>query len=228
MERTTFKQKITNVLKRYGYYFLFGLILVAILTTIIVIGVNNSKKSNAPVTTPTSSTVTPFMPVLNATIYKEYCGDKLTYNSTLKQWETHNAIDFQVANGSSVYSILDGTVDMIATDHAPHSAEEKGKGLAGSAFGIVGLETAFQLMYTSFVKTGEITIEKLIELMAINPRKRFNIPLNTDYTVWDLNKEYTIKSEDFLSKGKAMPFEGVKVNGKCVLTVCNGNVVYSE
>lgn len=116
MERTTFKQKITNVLKRYGYYFLFGLILVAILTTIIVIGVNNSKKSNTSVTTPTSSTVTPFMPVLNATIYKEYCGDKLTYNSTLKQWETHNAIDFQVANGSSVYSILDGTVEDVYTN----------------------------------------------------------------------------------------------------------------
>ena len=89
-------------------------------------------------------------------------------------------------------------------------------------------ETAFQLMYTSFVKTGEITLEKLVELMAINPRKRFGIPLNTDYTVWDLDKEYKIKAKDFLSKGKAMPFEDMTVNGKCVLTVCNGKVVYSE
>jgi dihydroorotase len=127
-----------------------------------------------------------------------------------------------------IEGIKDGTIDMIATDHAPHSEEEKSKGLAGSAFGIVGLETAFQLMYTSFVKTGEITLEKLIELMAINPRKRFDIPLNTDYTVWDLDKEYKIKAKDFLSKGKAMPFEDMTVNGKCVLTVCNGKVVYSE
>ena len=127
-----------------------------------------------------------------------------------------------------IEGIKDGTIDMIATDHAPHSEEEKSKGLAGSAFGIVGLETAFQLMYTSFVKTGEITLEKLIELMAINPRKRFGIPLNTDYTVWDLDKEYKIKAKDFLSKGKAMPFEDMTVNGKCVLTVCNGKVVYSE
>ena len=127
-----------------------------------------------------------------------------------------------------IEGIKDGTIDMIATDHAPHSEEEKSKGLAGSAFGIVGLETAFQLMYTSFVKTGEITLEKLVELMAINPRKRFGIPLNTDYTVWDLDKEYKIKAKDFLSKGKAMPFEDMTVNGKCVLTVCNGKVVYSE
>ncbi len=127
-----------------------------------------------------------------------------------------------------IEGIKDGTIDMIATDHAPHSQEEKSKGLSGSAFGIVGLETAFQLMYTHFVKTGEITLEKLIELMAINPRKRFNIPLNTDYTVWDLNREYTINPDDFLSKGKAMPFEGMKVNGECVLTVCNGNVVYKK
>ncbi len=127
-----------------------------------------------------------------------------------------------------IEGIKDGTIDMIATDHAPHSEEEKSKGLSGSAFGIVGLETAFQIMYTSFVKTGKITLEKLIELMAINPRKRFNIPLNTDYTVWDLNKEYTIKAKDFLSKGKAMPFEGMTVNGECILTVCNGNVVYTK
>ena len=127
-----------------------------------------------------------------------------------------------------IEGIKDGTIDMIATDHAPHSEEEKSKGLAGSAFGIVGLETAFQLMYTNFVKTGEITLEKLIELMTINPRKRFGIPLNTDYTVWDLDKEYKIKAKDFLSKGKAMPFEDMTVNGKCVLTVCNGKVVYSE
>ena len=127
-----------------------------------------------------------------------------------------------------IEGIKDGTIDMIATDHAPHSAEEKSKGLAGSAFGIVGIETAFQIMYTNLVKTGVITLEKLIELLAINPRKRFNIPLGTDYTVWNLEKDVVIKSEDFISKGKATPFENTPVKSECVLTVCDGNVVYRK
>ncbi len=125
-----------------------------------------------------------------------------------------------------IEGIKDGTIDMIATDHAPHSAEEKSKGLAGSAFGIVGIETAFQIMYTNLVKTGVITLEKLIELLSINPRKRFNIPLGTDYTVWDLDKDVVIKSEDFISKGKATPFENTPVKSQCALTVCGGRVVY--
>jgi len=127
-----------------------------------------------------------------------------------------------------IEGIKDGTIDMIATDHAPHSAEEKSKGLAGSAFGVVGIETAFQIMYTHFVQTGEITLEKLIELLAINPRKRFGLPLNTDFTVWDLEKEIVINPADFLSKGKATPFEGMKVKGECILTVCNGKVAYTK
>ncbi len=127
-----------------------------------------------------------------------------------------------------IEGIKDGTIDMIATDHAPHSKEEKSKGLQGSAFGIVGIETAFQVMYTNLVKTGIITLEKLVELMAINPRKRFNIPLGVDYTVWDLDKSVTINSADFLSKGKATPFEGVPVQSECVLTVCGGEVVYKK
>ena len=125
-----------------------------------------------------------------------------------------------------IEGIKDGTIDMIATDHAPHSAEEKSKGLAGSAFGIVGIETAFQIMYTNLVKTGVITLEKLIELLSINPRKRFNIPLGIDYTVWDLDKDVVIKSEDFISKGKATPFENTPVKSECALTVCGGRVVY--
>ena len=127
-----------------------------------------------------------------------------------------------------IEGIKDGTIDMIATDHAPHSAEEKSKGLAGSAFGVVGIETAFQIMYTHFVETGEITLEKLVEIMAINPRERFGIPLNSDFTVWDLEKESIINPEDFLSKGKATPFEGMKVKGECVLTVCNEKVAYTK
>ena len=127
-----------------------------------------------------------------------------------------------------IEGIKDGTIDMIATDHAPHSAEEKSKGLAGSAFGIVGIETAFQIMYTNLVKTGVITLEKLIELLAINPRKRFNIPLGTDYTIWNLGKDVVIKSQDFISKGKATPFENAPVKSECMLTVCDGNVVYRK
>ena len=124
--------------------------------------------------------------------------------------------------------ILDGTIDMIATDHAPHSAEEKGKGLAGSAFGVVGIETAFPILYTYLVKENIITLQKLIELLAINPRTRFGIPMGADYTVWDLEKEYTIDPANFLSMGKATPFAGWKCQGECKMTICDGNVVYKK
>ena len=127
-----------------------------------------------------------------------------------------------------VQGIVDGTIDMIATDHAPHSDSEKSKGLAKSAFGVVGLETAFAVMYTKLVKENIITLDKLIQLMAINPRKRFNIPLGKDFTVWDLNKEFTVDSKDFLSMGKATPFEGKRLFGKCILTVSNGKEVYKD
>jgi len=122
--------------------------------------------------------------------------------------------------------LLDGTIDMIATDHAPHSAEEKSRGLAGSAFGIVGLETAFPLLYTRLVKTGFLSPEKLLELLVYHPRERFGIPLGNDFSVWDLEERYTIDPEDFLSMGKASPFTGQAVYGKCLLTVCGGHVVY--
>ncbi|MBR3978380.1 MAG: dihydroorotase [Oscillospiraceae bacterium] len=124
--------------------------------------------------------------------------------------------------------VLDGTIDMIATDHAPHSAEEKGKGLSGSAFGVVGIETAFPVLYTYLVKPGILTLEKLIDLLVFNPRSRFRIPLGEDYTVWNLEKEMTVDPADFLSMGKATPFEGWKVFGECVLTVCDGNIVYRK
>jgi len=125
-----------------------------------------------------------------------------------------------------IEGIKDGTIDMIATDHAPHSAEEKAKGLEGSAFGIVGIETAFPVLYTKLVKAGIITLEKLIELLAVNPRKRFNIPLGKDITIWDLNEEITVDPSEFLSMGRATPFEGMKLYGKCVKTVCNGKTAY--
>ena len=127
-----------------------------------------------------------------------------------------------------IEGIKDGTIDMIATDHAPHSNEEKSKGLKMSAFGIVGLETAFAAMYTHLVKTGVITLEKLIELMSINPRKRFNIPLGNDFTVWDLEKEWIVDPDKFISKGRATPFKDYKFYGKNCLTIMNGKKVFWE
>ena len=125
-----------------------------------------------------------------------------------------------------IEGIKDGTIDMIATDHAPHSKEEKAKGLEGSLMGIVGIETAFPLMYTHLVKKGIITLEKLIELMAINPRKRFGLPETEDFCVFDLEEEYEINPDEFLSKGKATPFQGEKVFGRCRLTVVNNKIAY--
>ena len=126
-----------------------------------------------------------------------------------------------------VEGLLDGTIDMIATDHAPHSKEEKSRGLEKSAFGIVGLETAFPVIYTNLVKSGIMPLDLLVEKMAINPRKRFSIPtIPDDITVWDLKDEYVINSNDFLSMGKATPFEGAKVFGRCLLTLHNGKEVY--
>ena len=123
--------------------------------------------------------------------------------------------------------IQDGTIDVIATDHAPHSAEEKAKGLEKSAFGIVGIETAFPLLYTNLVKKGIITMERLLELIVYAPRKRFGIPLSeNDYSLWDLETETVIDSKQFLSKGKATPFDGWKVYGTCLKTVANGRTVY--
>ncbi|MBE6786874.1 MAG: dihydroorotase [Ruminococcaceae bacterium] len=124
-----------------------------------------------------------------------------------------------------IEGIKDGTIDMIATDHAPHSAEEKSKGLQKSAFGIVGIETAFPVMYTFLVKKGIITLEKLIEIMAINPRNRFGLK-QSGYTVWDLDKKFTVKSKDFLSLGKATPFENFELYGECKLTVQQNNIKY--
>ena len=125
-----------------------------------------------------------------------------------------------------VAGILDGTIDILATDHAPHAADEKNRGLEKSAFGVVGLETAFPVMYTHFVKTGLMSMEKLMELMVINPRRRFGIKLNEDYSVWDLDACYKVDPADFASMGKATPFEGMEVYGRCLMTVCDNKVVY--
>jgi dihydroorotase len=127
-----------------------------------------------------------------------------------------------------INGILDGTIDMIATDHAPHSEEEKSRGLEKSAFGIVGIETAFPLLYTYLVKEGRVSLDKIIELLVTNPRKRFGLELGNEFSVWNLSDEYEIRSSDFLSKGRSTPFEGTKVFGKNLLTVNNGRIVYKN
>ncbi len=128
-----------------------------------------------------------------------------------------------------IEGIKDGTIDMIATDHAPHSLEEKNKGLEKSAFGIVGIEISFQLMYTYFVKTNIITLERLLDLFVFNAHNRFNIPLRSNnFSIWRLDEKITVKPKNFLSKGKSTPFEDYQLYGKCYLTVCNGKIAYKD
>jgi dihydroorotase len=129
-----------------------------------------------------------------------------------------------------IKGVQDGTVDMIATDHAPHTAEEKGRGLKDSLFGIVGIETAFPVMYTDLVLKGIISLERLVEIMSVNPSKRFGIPVdvNKDYAVFELSEQYEIDSRDFLSKGRSTPYQGKRVYGKCVKTVINGGTVWKD
>lgn len=123
--------------------------------------------------------------------------------------------------------ITDGTIDMIATDHAPHSAEEKSRGLEGSAFGIVGLETAFPVLYTNLVLNSKIiTLEKLVDLLSTNPRERFDIPLGDDYSLWNLDEGFTVNPDAFLSMGRATPYAGVTLKGVNYFTVFDGREVY--
>ncbi len=130
--------------------------------------------------------------------------------------------------------VLDGTVDMIATDHAPHSAEEKSKGMLNSAFGVVGLETAFPLLYTRLVKPGLLPMQRLITCLHDAPNRRFRIdsaaqvgqPANL--SVWDLSREVTIDPAHFQSMGRATPFEGERVFGACLMTVAGGNIAWRE
>lgn len=124
--------------------------------------------------------------------------------------------------------LCDGTIDMIATDHAPHSAEEKSRGLRGSAFGVVGLETSFPVVFTKLVKPGIITPEKAAELMAVNPRRRFGIPFDLSFSLWDTDAEFTVDPAQFASRGRATPFAGWRLCGVNRLTVCRGKIVYKN
>ncbi len=125
-------------------------------------------------------------------------------------------------------ALIDGTLDMIATDHAPHSAEEKSRGLEKSAMGVVGLETAFPLLYTYLVEPGTITLERLVEAMSVKPRERFGIKADPGFTVFDVSDEYDIDPNEFLTMGRATPFAGVRVKGRCLATVYGGNIAYVD
>ena len=127
-----------------------------------------------------------------------------------------------------VEGVCDGTIDIIATDHAPHSAEEKARGLEKSAFGITGLETAFPVLYTKLVLPGVVPLGRILEMLTTAPRKRFGIPGETGYAVWDLDTEYEIDPDSFLSLGHATPFAGMKVRGRCMKTVLNGKTVFER
>ena len=129
-----------------------------------------------------------------------------------------------------IRGIQDGTIDMIATDHAPHSAEEKSRGLEKSLMGIVGLETAFPILYTYLVKPGIITMERLIELLCTKPRERFGMESagRADFSLWDLNESYVIDPEEFKSMGRNTPFTGWEVSGRCRMTVCGGDIVWND
>ncbi len=132
-----------------------------------------------------------------------------------------------------IEGVRDGTIDVIATDHAPHSVEEKSKGLEKSAMGIVGLETAFPVLYTKLVKTGAVTLERLVEMMSIKPREIFGIEGGeikegspADLCLLDLEREWTVDPDKFLSKGRATPYKGERLNGKNLLTLLRGEIVY--
>ena len=173
--------------------------------------IRNAKKEGVNVTCETG----PHYLILDDSCLRE--DGRFKMNTPLRSKEDRQAL---------VEGILDGTIDMIATDHAPHSAEEKSKGLQKSAFGIVGIETAFPLLYTYLVKPGILSLERLVELLTVNPRRRFGIESNGAFTLWDLNAVSKIDPSEFLSMGKSTPFTGWEISGKCIATVCDGKIVY--
>ena len=127
-----------------------------------------------------------------------------------------------------VEGLKDGTIDCIATDHAPHSAEEKAKGLEKSAFGIVGLETALPVLYTKLVKTGIVPLDRVVDALCVAPRKRFEIPFGNDFSIWEMETPYEVDPDEFRSMGRATPFTGETLFGRCVCTVRDGHVVWQE
>ena len=163
--------------------------------------------------------------------YLVYCDADLQEHG---RWKMNPPLRAAEDRAALIEGILDGTVDMIATDHAPHEADTKERGLEKSAMGVVGLETAFAVMYTHFVKTGRMSLEDLVVLMSERPRARFGLgtPLEegqpADLAVFDLSREWTVDPANFLSQGKYTPFDGDRLFGQCVLTLCGGEVAWQE
>ena len=157
--------------------------------------------------------------------YLVYCDEDLQEDGRFKM---NPPLRSRADMEALIAGIVDGTIDMIATDHAPHSAEEKSKGLDGSSMGVVGLETAFAALYTHLVRPGVISLARLVELFSVNARNRFNLPAGDDFTVWDLDRAYTVDPAEFLSMGRATPFAGDTLYGRCLMTVHNGQVVWLD
>ena len=173
--------------------------------------VRDAKKSGIDVTCETA----PHYLLLDSSVVQD--DGKFRMNPPLQTPEDREAL---------LEGLCDGSIDMIATDHAPHSAEEKSRGFAGSLNGIVGLETAFPALYTGLVCRGILNLELLISKMADAPRSRFGIPNDSDFALWDLHTPYRIDPEHFCSMGRSTPFEGWQVSGRCLLTVHGGRPVY--
>ena len=157
--------------------------------------------------------------------YLVYCDEDLQEDGRFKM---NPPLRSRADMEALIAGIVDGTIDMIATDHAPHSAEEKSKGLDGSSMGVVGLETAFAALYTHLVRPGIVSLARLVELFSVNARNRFDLPAGDDFTVWDLDRAYTVDPEEFLSMGRATPFAGDTLYGRCLMTVHNGRVVWLD
>lgn len=163
--------------------------------------------------------------------YLVLCDEQLEEDG---RWKMNPPIRSAEDRDALIAGLKDGTIEVIATDHAPHSAEEKGRGLERSAMGIVGLECAFGVLYTHLVEKGILTLEELIDRMATNPGRLFDLggELKTgapaDFTVLDLMTTYTIDPATFRSKGKATPFAGWEVRGRAAMTVVGGECVYMD
>jgi len=141
-------------------------------------------------------------------------------------WKMNPPIRSKADQQALLNGVTDGTIDVIATDHAPHSAEEKSRGLEHSAFGITGIEIAFPLLYTYLVKTGMLSMERLIEVMSTRAREITGLPMDRDWATFDLDQEWVIDSNQFLSMGHSTPFNGWKVWGRCIKNEYHGKVVY--
>ncbi|PTF98170.1 dihydroorotase [Staphylococcus chromogenes] len=183
--------------------------------------IRDAKKAGIPVT----AEVTPHHLLLTE---EDIPGDNAIYkmNPPLRSVEDRQAL---------IEGLLDGTIDIIATDHAPHAEDEKNQPMTRAPFGIVGSETAFPLLYTYFVKTGEWTLQQLVDYITIKPAQVFDLPYGTlkegavaDLTLINLDEAYEIKAQDFLSKSSNTPFLGEKVYGKTLFTIVDGEIRYEE